>query len=254
MRRALGYGAGARSASRAATPFETGPQYSRASSFRLLPPSLLLLLLLLAAPRARGAASAKPMSSSGAPNPLVGGNGKIQKPNLVFAMIDDWGFYEVGFRGNSLAQTPFIDKMIGQSLLIERHYSYRYCSPARRSFLSGRLPPHVGQSNAADATIDLRMATIADTLTAAGYVTGHSGKVSMPTKHGSPYATHLLFCVYAVENVVDNGIYHVQWHAGFFSMEQVPHSRGFSTSLGFLYGVDHWVRRHSQTVDRTCHY
>ena len=105
------------------------------------------------------------------------------KPNLVFAMIDDWGFYEVGFRGNTLAQTPFIDKMIGESLLIERHYSYRYCSPARRSFLSGRLPPHVGQTNSPDATIDLRMDTIANKLAAAGYITGHSGKVSSPTRH-----------------------------------------------------------------------
>ena len=100
------------------------------------------------------------------------------KPHLVFAMIDDWGFYEVGFRGNSLAQTPFIDKMMDEALLIERHYSYRFCSPARRSFLSGRLPPHVGQQNSADAHIDLRMKTIADKLAAAGYVTGHSGKVS----------------------------------------------------------------------------
>ena len=30
-------------------------------------------------------------------------------------------------------------------------------------------------------------------------------------------------------------------------MQQTPHARGFSTSLGFLYGVDHWVRnRHRQ--------
>ena len=68
--------------------------------------------------------------------------------------------------------------MIGEALLIERHYSYRFCSPARRSFLTGRLPPHVGQTNTPDATIDLRMETIADKLAAGGYVTGHSGKVS----------------------------------------------------------------------------
>ena len=100
------------------------------------------------------------------------------KPHLIFAMIDDWGFHEVGFRGNPLAQTPFIDKMIDDALLIERHYSYRFCSPARRSFLSGRLPPHVGQKNTPDAHIDLRMETIADKLATAGYFTGHSGKVS----------------------------------------------------------------------------
>ena len=131
------------------------------------PPLLLLLLLLLLL-----AQSQTPEASTGDDRARNG------KPHLVFAMIDDWGFYEIGFRGNSLVQTPFVDKMIGEALLIERHYSYRFCSPARRSFLTGRLPPHVGQTNTPDATIDLRMKTIADKLAAAGYVTGHSGKVS----------------------------------------------------------------------------
>ena len=112
------------------------------------------------------------------PGASAGDKVRNGKPHLVFAMIDDWGFYEAGFRGNSLVQTPFVDKMISEALLIERHYSYRYCSPARRSFLSGRLPPHVGQTNTPDATIDLNMDTLADKLAAAGYATGHSGKVS----------------------------------------------------------------------------
>ncbi len=142
----------------------------------------------------------------------------LQKPHLIFVMIDDWGFYEAGFRGNALAQTPFIDGMVANdSLLIERHYSYQFCSPARRSFLTGRLPPHVGQTNTPDAHIDFRMETIAEKLAAAGYTTGHSGK----------------------------------WHAGFFSMRQTPHGRGFSTSLGFLYGVDHWTQ---QSFEKVCEY
>jgi arylsulfatase A-like enzyme len=139
-------------------------------------------------------------------------------PHLLFAMIDDWGWYEAGFRGNPLAQTPFVDKMVANdALLIERHYGYIFCSPSRRSFLSGRLPPHVGQTNTPDATIDLRMKTIADKLAAAGYATGHSGK----------------------------------WHAGFFSMQQTPHGRGFGTSLSFLYGVDHWTQ---QSFEKVCKY
>ena len=46
---------------------------------------------------------------------------KQTRPHLVFAMIDDWGWFEAGFRGNTLAQTPFIDKMVREdSVLIER--------------------------------------------------------------------------------------------------------------------------------------
>jgi arylsulfatase A-like enzyme len=190
---------------------------------------LLLLLLLLAQ----------------TPAVSAGDTAKKDQPHLVFAMIDDWGFYEAGFRGNSLVQTPFVDKMIGEALLIERHYSYRYCSPARRSFLSGRLPPHVGQTNTPDATIDLRMDTIADKLAASGYVTGHSGKVSTITWiPGVPSAMHVC-CVKHADGC------HAQWHAGFFTMQQTPHGRGFATSLGFLYGVDHWTQ---QSFEKVCEY
>ena len=92
-----------------------------------------------------------------------------------------------------------------------------FCSPARRSFLTGRLPPHVGQTNTPDAHIDYRMGTLAERLGAAGYATGHSGK----------------------------------WHAGFFATRQTPHGRGFATSLGFLYGVDHWTQR---SFEKVCKY
>eukprot|EP00051_Salpingoeca_urceolata_P001933 m.45302 g.45302 ORF g.45302 m.45302 type:complete len:545 (+) comp11771_c0_seq1:114-1748(+) len=152
------------------------------------------------------------------PTTTTRNNNKPTRPHLIFVMIDDWGFYEAGFRGNNLAKTPFMDHMLAtEALLIERHYSYQFCSPARRSLLTGRLPPHVGQTNAPDAHIDLRMKTLAEKLGGAGYVTGHSGK----------------------------------WHCGFFSMQQTPFGRGFSTSLGFLYGVDHWTQ---QSFEKVCKY
>ena len=34
-------------------------------------------------------------------------------PNLIYAMIDDWGWYDVGFR-NPLIQTPVIDSLVEQ--------------------------------------------------------------------------------------------------------------------------------------------
>ena len=131
------------------------------------------------------------------------------------ASSTDLGWYDAGFRGNTIAKTPFMDSMVAKdALLITRHYGYKFCSPSRRSFLSGRLPPHVGQVNGPNVTIDMRMQTIADKLASAGYKTHHSGK----------------------------------WHAGFYSIKQTPHGRGFDTSLGFLYGVDHWTQRDGTKV------
>ena len=43
----------------------------------------------------------------------------------------------------------------------------------------------------------------------------------------------------------------MQWHAGFFTSPQTPYARGFATSLGFLYGVDHWTQ---QSFDKVCPY
>ena len=60
------------------------------------------------------------------------------KPHLFFVMVDDWGWYNVGFSGNSHAQTPVVDNLvINDAARLERHYAYKFCSPTRRSFLSG---------------------------------------------------------------------------------------------------------------------
>jgi arylsulfatase I/J len=136
------------------------------------------------------------------------------KPNLVFALIDDWGWFNNGFHGNALIKTPFMDKLVKEeSAQIERHYAFKFCSPTRRAFLSGRVPPHSGQSNAPGATVDLRMTTIAAKLSAAGYVTGQAGK----------------------------------WHAGHFVMKQTPLGVGFHSSLGYFNGAcDHWSQQDSE--------
>lgn len=133
-----------------------------------------------------------------------------KQPNLIFAMIDDWGWYDVGYHGNSLIKTPFIDELVKEnSLQLERHYTYKFCSPTRRSFLSGRQPTHSGQDNSAAATVDLRMHTIADKLKSAGYATGFSGK----------------------------------WHGGHSIVAQIPANRGFDSHLGYFNGAcDHYTQ------------
>jgi arylsulfatase A-like enzyme len=49
------------------------------------------------------------------------------KPHLIFALIDDWGWYDVGFRGNDLIKTPVIDNLVTkEAALLERHYTYKF--------------------------------------------------------------------------------------------------------------------------------
>eukprot|EP01084_Bolivina_argentea_P174205 301750_1 len=74
-------------------------------------------------------------------------NASDPPPNIIFILVDDLGWATVGYHDNEV-QTPFIDDLrANESLTLLRHYVYKYCSPTRSSFLSGRLPIHVNQQN-----------------------------------------------------------------------------------------------------------
>ena len=48
------------------------------------------------------------------------------KPNLVFILADDWGYANLGVHnpGNPEVITPFINSLIADGLLLDRHYSF----------------------------------------------------------------------------------------------------------------------------------
>lgn len=84
---------------------------------------------------------------------------------------------------------------------LERHYAYKFCSPSRCSFLSGRLPFHVNQGQPqgvlSTGGMDLRMTTIGEKLQEAQIETHFYGK----------------------------------WHAGQRSPAHLPYARGFNVSI-----------------------
>lgn len=72
---------------------------------------------------------------------------EAKAPHIIVIIADDLGWNNIGFH-NDEVQTPFIDELATtQSLILSRHYTMKYCSPTRSSFLSGRLPLHVNQDN-----------------------------------------------------------------------------------------------------------
>lgn len=61
---------------------------------------------------------------------------------------------------------------------MDRQYTFKYCSPTRSSFLSGRLPFHVNQANRAYSAVggvDIRMTMLPEHLKTAGYGTHQIG-------------------------------------------------------------------------------
>ena len=141
-----------------------------------------------------------------------------EKPNIVFVLVDDWGFSDVGFR-NPKVISPNFDDLAKTGLVLNRHYVYMYCSPSRASLLTGRWPHHAHQWNQPQhgpIGTNINMTMLPAKLKQAGYSTHMVGK----------------------------------WHLGMFDPAYLPVSRGFDTSTGFLYGAeDHFTQHAGCAVD-----
>ena len=153
------------------------------------------------------------------------GGGRQAAPNLVHVFIDDFGYNDIGYHARSQAnageiRTPNLDALAAGGVTLERFYAFRFCSPSRSSFLTGRNAIHVNVLNsplaafnasdpvAGAAGIPRPMTTLAERLRAgAQYHTIHAGK----------------------------------WHCGLSTPAHTPGGRGFDATLGYLDGAnDYW--------------
>ena len=144
--------------------------------------------------------------------------GSAKLPNIVFVLVDDWGFADVGFK-NPAISSPNFDNLAKTGLVLNRHYVFKYCSPSRASFLTGRWPHHAHQWNIYPT-----------------HMAGTNLKMTMlPAKlKKANYATHMVG----------------KWHQGFFDPRYLPINRGFDTSCGFLNGAeDHMTQKVGCAVD-----
>jgi len=63
-------------------------------------------------------------------------------PNFLVIIGDDLGNYDSSIH-NPNSPTPNLLNLSQSGLLLSRHYVFRFCSPTRRSFLTGRFPNHL---------------------------------------------------------------------------------------------------------------
>ena len=61
-------------------------------------------------------------------------------------LVDDLGFNDVGWHDQfSQIKTPKINALVEDSIKLSQYYVYRFCSPSRSTFMTGRMPWHIGQ-------------------------------------------------------------------------------------------------------------
>ncbi|MEH7180202.1 sulfatase-like hydrolase/transferase [Neobacillus vireti] len=70
---------------------------------------------------------------------------KSQRPNVIVIMSDDHGHWALGSAGNTEIHTPNLDSLSKAGIRFENFFcASPVCSPARASFLTGRIPSQHG--------------------------------------------------------------------------------------------------------------
>lgn len=120
---------------------------------------------------------------------------KRELPNVVFILVDDLGWADLGCYGSSFYDTPNLDQLATQSIRFTNAYAASpVCSPTRAAIMTGRHPVRVGitdwipgmtVANASHAlliapedlhNLPLEEVTLAEVFKEKGYRTFYAGK------------------------------------------------------------------------------
>ena len=63
---------------------------------------------------------------------------QASKPNIIYILVDDLGYGDVGFNGSRYYETPAIDELALESLVFDQAYMYPTCSPTRAALFTGK--------------------------------------------------------------------------------------------------------------------
>src|SRR5688572_11469588 len=116
------------------------------------------------------------------------------KPNIVYIMADELGYFEPIFMGGKTIQTPNLDRMAAEGMTFKNMFAGSpVCAPTRCNFLTGKHSGHASvRANGGGTPLRADEVTIASMLKPLGYATGGFGKwgcggrdsSGVPEKHG----------------------------------------------------------------------
>ena len=123
-------------------------------------------------------------------------------PNIVYILIDDIGFGDLGSKPLNMIrgyEPPSINKVAKEGMRMARMYTEPSCTPTRVAMMTGRQPHRNGMGNTAVDISGFGLAgkevTLAEVLSENGYNTVHIGKWHMgdireawPNMQGFDYA------------------------------------------------------------------
>ncbi|KAI3386373.1 hypothetical protein SNEBB_001233 [Seison nebaliae] len=141
--------------------------------------------------------------------------GKIfsgSQPNIIYILVDDWGYADVGYQNVTHVKTPIIDLLAKDGIRLNRFYVHQMCTPSRAALMTGKYSMHVGMQH---------------------FVILADGPWGLDPKEKilPEYLNELNYKSYGIG----------KWHLGFFKKEFLPMNRGFHHYFGYMTGSeDYW--------------
>lgn len=105
-----------------------------------------------------------------------------EKPNIIFILSDDQGYWALASSGNKEIKTPVLDKLAAEGMRFENFFcTSPVCSPARASIFTGKIPSQHGVHDYVSTRYDnieylQGQTAYTDVLAENGYRCGISGK------------------------------------------------------------------------------
>jgi len=142
------------------------------------------------------------------------------KPNIVFVLMDNLGYGEVGVYGGGVlrgAATPRIDRLASEGTRLTNYNVEAQCTPSRSAVMTGRFAIRSGTHSVPlpgtpDGLTQWEI-TIAELLSGVGYTTGHFGKWHLGSEQGRLPNSQGFDEWYGIPRTTDEAMYPSQAHA-----------------------------------------
>jgi arylsulfatase A len=101
-----------------------------------------------------------------------------KKPNIIYIMLDELGYFELSCMGNKYLRTPNIDRMATEGMRFTQALAGApVCAPTRSVLMTGQHTGHTTvRTNPGGVPLRAEDVTVAQVLKQAGYATGGFGK------------------------------------------------------------------------------
>ncbi len=99
------------------------------------------------------------------------------RPNILFAIADDWSYGHAGAYGCTWVETPNFDRLADEGILFQNAYTPNAkCAPSRATILTGRYSWQLEEAGNHMAIFPAKFGGFVERLAADGYFTGYTGK------------------------------------------------------------------------------